>query len=152
MELDVKNLVNSEVGRREVYKFELFKEKLDEDLLAERIKGEVELIRLEEEILAKISGSAKIETICDRCLEWYKTEVGYEVDQPYLLDRVNQKDPEALVVSKHFMISLLEPIRQGILVALPQKKLCKSDCLGICQDCGRNRNSKECLCKHTDDK
>jgi hypothetical protein len=48
MKLDVKNLVLATVGAKESLVIELFNEKEDEEVLAERIKGTLNLTRLEE--------------------------------------------------------------------------------------------------------
>ncbi|MBW3556166.1 MAG: DUF177 domain-containing protein [Actinobacteria bacterium] len=41
----------------------------------------------------------------------------------------------------------LEPLaRDAVLLELPQAPLCQEDCLGLCPDCGVDRNSGPCSC------
>jgi len=39
-----------------------------------------------------------------------------------------------------------EIAREQVLMALPMKPLCREDCLGLCPQCGRDRNVSECSC------
>ncbi len=146
MKLDVKKLVFSEVGAKESLNLELFNEKEDDEVLAERIKGTLNLTKLEEEILAQFSGSVKTKVICDRCLSEYGTEVPLNFSQEYLIDQTPDEDIK-LLVTNDYKIDIGEPIRQEILSALPIKKLCKNECKGICISCGMNLNVEKCNCK-----
>ena len=41
----------------------------------------------------------------------------------------------------------LEPLaRETVVLELPQAPLCKEDCLGLCPDCGVDRNEGTCSC------
>lgn len=41
---------------------------------------------------------------------------------------------------------LAEIVREQMLLALPMKHLCREDCLGLCQGCGKNLNDGSCKC------
>jgi uncharacterized protein len=43
-------------------------------------------------------------------------------------------------------IDLAHMIWEQIVLALPMKPVCKTDCQGLCPDCGVNRNIKTCSC------
>jgi uncharacterized protein len=43
-------------------------------------------------------------------------------------------------------VDLDEPLREAALLDLPIKRVCRDDCLGICPDCGADRNVKDCDC------
>ena len=47
-------------------------------------------------------------------------------------------DPESLVVDE--TIDLEETLRDAVVLELPFTPLCEEDCLGLCPDCGFNRN------------
>ena len=41
----------------------------------------------------------------------------------------------------------LEPLaRETVVLELPQAPLCQEDCLGLCPDCGADRNESPCSC------
>lgn len=145
MKLDVKNLVNSEVGQSEKIDLNLSAQKIDDDLFAERITGQIKLTKLEDEILARFEGEAKVKAVCDRCLTEFDLTEPYHFSQEYLLYG-NPESGDEMGVSKQFEIDVTEPLRQELLAALPVKKLCKVDCAGLCVHCGTNLNEKKCSC------
>jgi uncharacterized protein len=146
MKLDVKSLVNAPMGESESLTIELFNEVVDDDVLAERIRGNLTLTKLEDEILAKFEGKAKLKTACDRCAAEFVQEIPFRFSEEYSLDR-KHSDPETPSVSSQFEIDVTEPLRQEMISAIPVKNLCKEDCVGICQKCGKNLNDGPCECK-----
>ena len=45
-----------------------------------------------------------------------------------------------------FKLELDDIVISDILLSLPQKNLCKGDCKGLCQICGKNLNEGDCSC------
>ena len=43
-------------------------------------------------------------------------------------------------------LDLTPDIREDILIAFPQKFLCRADCLGLCFHCGQDLNDASCNC------
>lgn len=43
-------------------------------------------------------------------------------------------------------IDLEQAIKDNLILRLPTRFLCKEDCKGICQDCGKNLNNGKCNC------
>ena len=43
-------------------------------------------------------------------------------------------------------LNLREAVRQTALTVQPLKPLCRLDCLGLCSQCGANRNEGSCGC------
>jgi uncharacterized protein len=145
MKLDVKNLTLAPFGQKESFSIELFNEKVDEEILAERTKGSLTLTRLEDEILAEFKGQVKAKITCDRCLAEFEVENSLNFKQEYALEGENTD--EKMAVAKDLTIDIQEPIRQEIIVSIPMKKLCSADCKGICSGCGKNLNVAKCKCK-----
>jgi len=44
-------------------------------------------------------------------------------------------------------LSLEDVLREQVLLSLPAKTLCKTDCKGLCPRCGENRNLVACSCE-----
>jgi len=42
---------------------------------------------------------------------------------------------------------LADVLREQVLLALPMKVICRSDCRGLCPNCGANLNHEECRCE-----
>ena len=88
---------------------------------------------------------------CDRCLEEFRKELGGKYQLVYVADERAQagiEDDEVQLLSPDAnTIDLTEDVRQFILLALPQKTLCREDCAGICPVCGVNQNQTPCDCE-----
>ncbi|HEY7698653.1 MAG TPA: DUF177 domain-containing protein [Vicinamibacteria bacterium] len=115
--------------------------------------------------------SCRIELSCVRCLEPFPMDLAEELDLLYLpqasnvapageereedaLDDVSGRglEREELAVSfyRDERIDLSQMIVEQIVLALPMKPLCKSDCRGLCARCGANRNLASCDCSPED--
>lgn len=145
MYLDAKELFFAPFGQTQNVSIELFNEKFEDEVLAKRIKGELKLTKLENEILAKFKGTARVKIACDRCLAEFEVELPLNFSQVYLQEKPEEE--EKMRIEKGFKIELSEPLRQEILIRLPIKKLCREDCAGLCPKCGVNLNSEKCKCK-----
>jgi len=89
--------------------------------------------------------------VCDRCLDnfiWQLDEnysMLYVLDDRSTVDLKEEEEIQVLSVDTNY-IDLDEDVRQYILLAIPQKLLCREKCLGICPACGVNRNNEACTC------
>ena len=52
-------------------------------------------------------------------------------------------------IDAHHILDLTEVVRQNILLAIPPYPVCRSQCAGLCPQCGQNWNEGTCDC--TDD-
>ena len=59
----------------------------------------------------------------------------------------NKNDDILYWPSKSDSIDIRDYLLEILLVEVPFKKLCSTDCKGICIKCGSNRNDESCLCK-----
>ncbi len=96
-------------------------------LIKAKVKREYDSVRIHLDIESEISFS------CARCLE-----------------------DELKIFSEHFdiikdakeqrIIDLTQIAREEIVLTYPERLLCRGDCKGLCQQCGRNRNVHTCRC------
>lgn len=70
---------------------------------------------------------------CCRCLA--KAPVAYAAEVSAVLDQPKEQ------------VDAFEEIRQALLLALPAKPYCKPACLGLCAQCGQDKNLKDCGCR-----
>jgi len=123
----------------------------------------VTLIKYEENV--DITGKLNIfsHPQCDRCLKPYKDEeaVPFHVLLAPLYESRRQKEEEEEggfekeLVREDLEFSYYEGdrvdlddiLREQILLAEPFKHICKTDCKGICQKCGKDLNEGPCNCK-----
>jgi uncharacterized protein len=109
-----------------------------------------------------VSGSISVSIVleCDRCLEEFA--LPEKIDFKLALEL--EKEDQTLTLADHEIdrkemdvIFLTEPVidvddmlYQQVVLALPQKSLCRSDCRGVCGNCGADLNREECRCRMDD--
>jgi uncharacterized protein len=102
----------------------------------------------------------KVEMVCARCLEAVVDEVHRSLDLFYSLLPEGERPEEAQLKEGDAEIGfyqgqglfLADVLREQVLLALPMKAICRSDCRGLCSNCGANLNHEECRCEtHSSD-
>ncbi len=113
---------------------------------AELVEGQ---IRIEGEF------ETKVEMACARCLEPVVEEVHRAFDLLYSPlpkgtkpeeERLKTEDTEIGFFQGDGMF-LADVLIEQVLLALPMKAICRSDCRGLCANCGVNLNHEECRCE-----
>ncbi|MBQ9414580.1 MAG: DUF177 domain-containing protein [Clostridia bacterium] len=91
--------------------------------------------------------SYEYEGVCDRCLADVRRPMTTKMDH-ILVSELSGEETDELVLCENEELPL-EPLAEAdIFLALPQKILCKSDCRGLCQHCGKNLNDGLCGCRN----
>ncbi len=95
---------------------------------------------------------ARVETECRRCL----ARVLVDVDEPVSLvfrsglGRAEAEREEVYPLpAGERTLDLGEPLREHVLLAVPQFAVCRETCRGLCPRCGTNLNEGECSCGPT---
>jgi uncharacterized protein len=82
---------------------------------------------------------------CDRCGEEFTKHMNMNFTHNLAQTLVDDGNDD-YIETPDFKLELDEIIISDILLSLPQKNLCKSDCKGLCTICGHNLNTGECSC------
>ena len=82
---------------------------------------------------------------CRRCLTDVAGTAVVDVEEIYQDDVI---DEDAYAIEGD-QIDLAAPIREYVLIELPDGPLCRPDCAGICPVCGADRNEASCDCDTT---
>ena len=82
---------------------------------------------------------------CDRCGEEATERVTCEVFYILVEEMAGEERDDYWVVADG-VLDVDEVIRTDLLLALPSKHLCASDCKGLCSRCGANLNHGACSC------
>jgi uncharacterized protein len=98
--------------------------------------------------------SAEIEVRCARCLDAVGKKIAEEFDLLYRPLGVDARGEEVSISKAETEIGyyqgeglLLEDvIKEQVLLALPVKQLCRTNCKGLCPQCGKNLNVESCDC------
>jgi uncharacterized protein len=120
-----------------------------------RIDDEAVHVRLHLEALSDgiaVTGTASAHWHgeCRRCLHPVSETADVGIDELYQLA---VSDPDAYLIEND-QLNLLPMVRENILIAVPLWFLCRSDCAGLCPECGTDLNIGSCSCRPpaTDDR
>jgi len=95
-----------------------------------------------------------VQIACDRCLEPFHHDLKVRfrsILAPISLDYAEadkeliEKDLDIDIIQAD-VIDLAEIVKEQIYLNLPLKKICRSDCQGLCPRCGTNLNLEKCSC------
>jgi uncharacterized protein len=80
---------------------------------------------------------------CRRCLRVLEETIVVEVDERYA-ERPDERD-EAFPI-EHGQIDLAPVLREHVLLAVADARLCRPDCPGLCPVCGADLTAGPCEC------
>ncbi len=97
----------------------------------------------------------RLELPCARCLDTVLEEVTREFDLYYRplvtlpeADESHLKtDDTEIAFYRGDGLFLTDVLVEQVLLAIPMKAICRSDCRGLCPHCGANLNNDECRCQ-----
>lgn len=126
MHIDVRDILFDTVGAARNFAISGERPALENLELAEPLSGEVKLTRLEEGILLTGRVKTAVQLECHRCLRTFSYPLEVPVEQLYA-----ERPGEDELPIERFRVDLAPAIRQELLLALPIKQICGSDCPGI---------------------
>lgn len=125
---------------------------LDRLLVDFRFEGTLEWTRDARRVRGALAG--RFRSTCDRCLVSFDRNVQVDVDVVLALGQESQpadgEDASAValrVAREELSLDLAGPFRTAVLLEVPIKNLCRSDCRGLCPVCGADRNTTVCACE-----
>lgn len=106
----------------------------------------------------RIAGSLKttVELACSRCLEPARYEIPKAFDlffrqrDEFMFDEDEEIELTETDTGTAFFtgtqLAIGDVLREQVLLAIPMKALCRTDCKGLCPTCGTNLNVNTCEC------
>ncbi len=82
---------------------------------------------------------------CDRCGEDFTRQMKMRFAHR-LVQTLADDGNDDYIETPDFTLELDEIVVSDILLSLPSKNLCRDDCKGLCQICGKNLNCGDCSC------
>lgn len=116
------------------------------------VTGKVRVAGAEVFVNGHIETRAQVE--CDRCLQQVETPVKTDFDLQYI-PGTEYASSEAAELTENDLsvavfdgdaIDLDEIVKEQVLLTVPTRMLCRSECKGICPDCGIDKNTARCTC------
>lgn len=142
LRLNVGYLYNKPIGTSREIPIE-FDELTIDDILIKDLRSSVSISRTREGLLLQVGAEAQIQTNCARCLEMFYHPISVEFEELYQFPS-RQREETDLILPVDGFIDLSPVYREYFILAMPIKRLCKLDCLGLCDICGENLNVKSC--------
>ena len=104
----------------------------------------------DDSILVRGTLATRVVLECRRCLKDVEQDVKVHVDLLFAeLGADEQEEAEGEVYpipARGTELDLAGPVREQLLLAVPEFALCREDCKGLCPQCGADRNENECDC------
>jgi uncharacterized protein len=116
------------------------------------IGGELCVDNLEGRCLLRGELTAEGPATCDRCLAGFTLRFPVAFELMVLRD-AGHEDEDAdspIVHQRSGLVDLHENVREAVVLAVPQVRLCRPDCRGLCSRCGADRNAGDCQCRNDD--
>lgn len=103
----------------------------------------------------ELTGAARVvlQIPCNRCLQPVSREFLLQLDRDMDLSVTTEERLEALDEQPYidgYNVDVEELVYGELVVNMPMKVLCRSDCRGICNRCGANLNFETCHCDVTE--
>lgn len=110
------------------------------------------------EVLVRGTVNADMELQCSRCLRPFVVNVKSEIEVVYHPAASISRDEHYELKSDELDMSFYkndtldtdEILEEQLLLNVPMKPLCSSDCKGICPKCGIDLNAGDCTCDFTE--
>lgn len=141
--INVGFLVKAEAGFQREFEFDLSEVLLPPDLQLSNLLGKAIIGRTPQGLISEVAVSAQTAAECSRCLIPLTQGIATEFTELFAFDERNTTDSQLLLPKNH-QIDFAPIIREYLILDMPLTSLCKSDCLGLCPECGVNRNDEDC--------
>lgn len=93
---------------------------------------------------------------CSRCAEVVKRDIAHHFElalsqvgtsRTPVKEKAEEENEAVDTIIFHGPEIVLDPvIEEQVILSVPYLSLCKDDCKGICQKCGKNLNEADCQC------
>ena len=89
---------------------------------------------------------AQLDCVCARCLQEFVRPVHQQIEAVLAADCERTDDPDIFPLDGDY-IDVDEVVTTAFVLNMDQKLLCREDCKGLCEKCGKNLNEGPCACK-----
>lgn len=99
-------------------------------------------------LLLNINIKVNLEMNCSRCLDTFIYPIDFEIEERFTsIDETTDSD---VIFVKSDELDITDFVEREIISTLPIKRLCSTDCKGLCHNCGKNLNRETCTCDNVD--
>lgn len=95
------------------------------------------------------SAESSLKTVCDLCLDSITEPWKHEFHHELILDS-NEDYPVVYVTCPNGILDVSQMVLSDVFLNLPIRFVCKPDCKGLCDRCGKDLNEGPCGCPKKD--
>ncbi len=147
MRFNVSHLVKAPIGVRDVVHLDVGAVTLGDDVVLHYLRGDISLTRTADGLLAEGQLDVALDTECVRCLALFPLPLKVELDDFTLALPQAASEGSAYRISEHGWVDATLALREQVLLSIPPYSVCRSDCRGLCSQCGQDLNSGTCDCE-----
>ncbi|MBT3181307.1 MAG: DUF177 domain-containing protein [Deltaproteobacteria bacterium] len=125
------------------------------------VSAQLNIMRYDDNIDLQGLVQYNTKSTCDRCLAKFDSHSNVDIHTVLIpvsdgRERLSAGEIEEIELSSEDLefgyyegdrFDLADVVREQVLLARPMKHLCKHDCKGLCQKCGKNLNEEICGCE-----
>ena len=119
----------------------------------EKVAVEARVVSMTDEYLIDLRVESLGRFVCDRCDEDFQKKITGTIRVLFTFDWSKEEGEGGdvrLLSPTTQEIDISQDVRDALLLAVPQKRLCKEECKGLCSRCGVNLNDALCTCERDD--
>lgn len=94
--------------------------------------------------------SVDMACLCDRCTTTIPRRAEIPVTAHLAETLVDEENPDIFLLDGG-MVDLEDVFTTAFVLSLDSKNVCREDCRGLCQSCGKNLNAGDCDCRSETD-
>lgn len=147
LRLNVGFIVHQTIGYSRDFDFNIPEIKLEDDLVLKNLSGVVRVTRTPQGLLVQVKLHAVARCACVRCLEDFDQPLTVDFSDLYAFDHRSITD-SGLILPENGHINLAPLVREFMLLDVPISPICRTDCRGLCLECGANLNIAPCDHQH----
>lgn len=157
MQYNVAQLLKEPIGSSRSYQFDEIPGGVER--FADLLSGSVRLLKTHQGVLVDARLNVDALLTCGRCLSEYTLNLSLCIEEEFfpMIDVITEGSTsapdvpdgvllEGVLIDESHNLDLSEVVRQYVITNSPMKPLCRTECGGLCQDCGANLNLQECQC------
>ncbi|OGN73835.1 MAG: hypothetical protein A2X25_03625 [Chloroflexi bacterium GWB2_49_20] len=149
LRINIGFLIGQPIGTSRDFNFEYPSVQLGEDLNLHDFIGVAVFNRTPQGLFLQADFLGSLALECVRCLDLSDHRLKMEFSELYAFDYRSISE-SGLLVPESGYIDLEPLLREYTLLEIPISPICKTDCKGLCRECGQNLNEKDCRHNQTD--
>jgi uncharacterized protein len=118
------------------------------------VQVDVKVCKAADKFLVDGTLAGRVKLRCDRCLESFDLELKSNFNVYLVVNPSGPSEEDVELLDGEMEVEFLkgetidldEVVRDQVYLSVPMKCVCKSDCRGLCPECGANLNVAPCSC------